>query len=85
MTQYDNRNRGSLWPNKKKEKETHADFTGTINVEGREFWFNAWRRKPDASPNSPSLTCTISPKEDRIEPPSSSRSMKDEMDDEIPF
>lgn len=61
---YSNENRGSIWPNKKKETEKHPDFTGTLNVEGVEFWVSAWKRKPDANPNAPSLTFIVKPKDD---------------------
>ena len=58
---YDNTNRFSLWPNQK-EKESDADFTGTVNIEGREYWINGWKRKPDANPKAPSLSGTIKEK-----------------------
>jgi len=60
---YDNTNRGQIWPNGKKEKETHPDFTGSLNVNGVEFWVSAWKRKPDANPKAPSLSFSIKEKE----------------------
>jgi hypothetical protein len=60
---YDNTNRGQVWPNSKKEKETHPDFTGTVDVEGVEYWVSAWKRKPDANPKAPSLSFSIKKKE----------------------
>lgn len=33
---------GSLFKNHKKERETHADYNGSIKVEGKEYWLNAW-------------------------------------------
>lgn len=42
MTQYDNTNRGTLFKNDRKEKDTHADYNGSINIDGKEFWLNAW-------------------------------------------
>ena len=35
---YDNTNGGALFPNDKKEKESHPDFRGNIDIEGKEFW-----------------------------------------------
>lgn len=63
---YDNTNRGSIWPNKKKRPgKQDADFTGSLNVNGVEYWVNAWKRKEDASPDAPSLSFSIRPKEDQ--------------------
>ena len=42
MAEFDKTNRGSLSKNKKKENETHSDYNGSINVDGVEFWLNAW-------------------------------------------
>ena len=64
MTEYDNTNRGSIWKNDKKETEKHPDFTGSINVDGKEFWVSAWKRKPDANPKAPALSISIKVKEE---------------------
>jgi hypothetical protein len=42
MEQYDNTNRGSLFKNDQKQQDTHADYNGSINIEGTEYWLNAW-------------------------------------------
>lgn len=85
----DNTNRGAIWPNKKKEKETHPDFTGSLNVDGAEFWVNAWKRKDGAPSNAPSLSFTIRSKDQQSEAPAPKRQtggISDRaMDDEIPF
>ncbi len=65
MSNYDNTNRGSIWPNDKKQSETHPDFTGSLNVGGVEYWVSAWKRKPDANPKAPSLSFSVKPKEER--------------------
>jgi hypothetical protein len=39
---YDDTNRGVLFKNEEKENERHADYRGSINVDGTEFWLNAW-------------------------------------------
>jgi hypothetical protein len=89
---YDRTNRGSIWKNKKKEKDTHPDFTGSLNVDGVEYWVNAWRRKDDANPDAPALTFSVRPKEAKAdhqnERPAvrkSSAEMGRDLDDEIPF
>lgn len=39
---YDNTNRGALFRNTRKENPKHADYNGTINVDGHDYWLNAW-------------------------------------------
>lgn len=40
--QYDNTNRGALFRNNRKEQDSHPDHTGSINVDGKEYYLNAW-------------------------------------------
>jgi hypothetical protein len=42
MAEYDNTDRGALFKNDRKEKESHPDYKGSINVGGVEFWLSAW-------------------------------------------
>jgi hypothetical protein len=48
-------NEGAIWGNKRKEKDTHPDFTGNAIVDGVEYKIAAWKRRPDANPKAPSL------------------------------
>ena len=51
--QYDNTNRGAIFKNDRKEKPTHPDLGGTINVEGKDFYINAWKKESKgASPST---------------------------------
>jgi hypothetical protein len=65
MRNYDNNNRGSIWKNDKKEKDTHPDFTGSLNVNGVEYWVSAWKRKEGAAPKAPALSFSVKPKEEQ--------------------
>ena len=42
MTQYDNTNKGALFKNTRREKETHPEYTGSLNVDGHDYWLSAW-------------------------------------------
>jgi hypothetical protein len=35
-------NSGTLFKNTRKQKDTHADYEGSIIVDGREYFLNAW-------------------------------------------
>ena len=65
MTDFNNENRGAIWKNEKRAKDTHADFTGELDVNGTKFYLNAWKRKPEASEKAPALTFSIKPKSAR--------------------
>lgn len=60
---YDNTNRGSIWKNDKPQGPNSPDFKGSLNVDGKEYWVSAWKRKEGANPNSPALSFSVKPKE----------------------
>lgn len=44
---YSNENKGALFMNARKEKETHPDFKGSINVNGVDYWISGWKKATD--------------------------------------
>jgi hypothetical protein len=46
MPEYDNTNSGTFFVNDRKEKETHPDYTGKIDVEGVQYYLKGGRRPP---------------------------------------
>jgi len=52
----ENNNRGAIWGNTRKQKDTHPDFTGNAMIDGVEYSVAAWKRRPTANPKAPSLT-----------------------------
>ncbi len=85
MTEYDNTNRGAIWRNERKELDTHPDFTGTLNVEGTEFFFDAWKPREGANPRGPVLSFRVKRKDKQ---PQAAVPQADEFaddDDALPF
>jgi hypothetical protein len=66
---YDNTNRGAIWPNDRmREGKEDPQFTGNINIEGVEYWLNGWRKKPDAKDGAPSMSFSVSRKDQNKAP-----------------
>ena len=42
MSDYDNTNRGVLFKNEEKRSERGPDYSGSLNVDGVEFFLDAW-------------------------------------------
>jgi hypothetical protein len=87
MPQYDNTNRFTLNKNKnKREGKKDADYGGSINVNGVEYWLNGWITN---SSNGPFISGSIRPKEQKQEqrryPDDRITSGRRDLDDEVPF
>jgi hypothetical protein len=88
---------GTLFKNDRKSTEKHPDYTGSIKTpDGQEHWFSAWIKT--GSQGGKFLSVQIgNPKDGQRKPPAGVQppmgnapqgrrsSMKDSMDDEIPF
>lgn len=86
MSDYDNTNRGALFKNHRKEKDTHPDYNGTINVGGVDYYLNAWLKE---SKKDGKKFFSLSVKEKGVnapprDPPSQQAATPDFSDD-IPF
>lgn len=73
-------NSGSMFKNSRKEKDTHADMTGEIMVDGKTYWLNGWR-KIDKNGN-PWYSVAVREKTPKQE---SSEAKSAPIDDDIPF
>jgi hypothetical protein len=82
---YDNTNHGSIWPNKRKEKDTQPDFTGSANVDGVDYFVDAWKRKPDAKEGAPSLSFKFKRKDKQEAKPAARQDAEFDDDSGIPF
>jgi hypothetical protein len=81
---FDNRGKGCLFRNSKKESDSHADYSGSINIEGRDFWLNAWLKTSKAGAKYFSLS--VKPKTDAA-PKAAQKSATADLDgfDVVPF
>lgn len=83
MSAYDQTNSGILSRNERKEQDSHPDFTGSINVNGTDYWLNGWvKTKKDNSGKFFSLS--VRPKDAPKAAPKVSTSF-DDMTSDFPF
>jgi hypothetical protein len=80
--QYDNTNRGALFKNADKTDDKHADYRGEINVNGDEFWLNAWLKT--SKKGAKYLSLSLKPKQAAVTAKSQS-AFGDDINDEIGF
>lgn len=91
MTIYDNTNRGALFKNDRKTKDTQPGYTGSLNVDGVEYFLDAWV-KEGKSGKFFSVSVKRKDKQDAPAPRAAApapapkpSSGFDDMDSDIPF
>jgi hypothetical protein len=80
MSEYDNR--GALWKNDKREKDTHPQMRGQAEVNGVEYWVSAWTSSEGGK--KPLVSLSFTPKEAKQEVQTVS-SVDDDFDSDLPF
>lgn len=78
---FDNTNRGALFKNNDKTDDKHADYRGEINIDGDEFWLNAWIKT--SKKGTKFLSLSVKSKDAAAAKPKSA--FGDAMNDEIGF
>jgi hypothetical protein len=78
--QFDNRNRGALFRDDSKASTDDRDYSGSLNVEGTDYWVSAWIKTSKAGKKYMSLS--VKPK---VEKPDTTRSLRDDLEDEVPW
>ena len=89
MATYDNTNRGTLGKNQRREKDTHPEYTGQIDIDGVGYWLSAWVKEGQGGKF---FSLSVKPKEARAPSPSrppapapKASAGFDDMADDIPF
>lgn len=85
---YDNSNSGALFKNKRQKTPKHPNYTGSLNVDGKDYWLAAWIKKSKKGETFMSLS--IQPKDE--EPPQKAPVKEEDAsqvppsdEDDIPF
>ena len=89
ITSFDDSDRGAIWKNERKERDTQPDFTGDAIIDGVHWWMSGWKRKPGANPASPALRLSFRRKQPVAESPPAGQAANippaAEFEDDIPF
>lgn len=83
--QYDNTNKGVLFINDRKEKDSHPDRKGSINIDGKEYWLSGLDKHTS---KGDTISLSVQPKEaakTRKNAPSNAAPANNEFDDDVPF
>ena len=95
---YDNTNSGIMYRNENRKTDKHPEFTGSINVEGVDYWLSGWvneGREGGKMEGKKYFSIKVNPKEQRA-PASGSPTRttgsnyrgtyaSDDFGDDIPF
>ena len=83
--QYDNTDRGILSKNEDKQKDTHPDYKGSLNVNGVDLWVSGWIKTSEKT-GKKFMSLSVKPKEEKVVKQASKPKSSgfDDMDD-APF
>jgi hypothetical protein len=82
--QYDNNMRGTLGRNDRREKDTHPEYTGKCEIDGRMYWISAWVKEGQSGKF---FSLSFKPQEQKQAAPAAKRAAprQDDIDSDIPF
>lgn len=78
-------NSGALFKNTRKEQPNHADYEGSITINGQEYWLNAWIKE---GKNGKFMSLSAKPKKlpaNATKQPAFEDRKADDFADSIPF
>lgn len=81
---FDRTNTGTLGKNKRKEKDTHPDYSGQINIEGVDYWLSAWVKT--GNNNEKFFSMAVKPKDQDVQTQNNpSKQTSKDVDEDLPF
>lgn len=80
---YDNTNTGALFKAKERATDKHPEYSGTINVDGKEYWLAGWVN--EAKSGQKYFSLKVKPKEAKQEEKRVPKHFEDMQDDPLPF
>lgn len=83
---YDNSNRGVLFRNEERRNDRSPEYTGTLNIMGKEYRLSAWIKESKAGKKffSLSVAAPSAPKKEEKPAEPLETTMMDDLDD-LPF
>ena len=85
--EYDNTNRGTLGKNNNPKSDKSPEYTGKLNIEGKEYWLPGWV-KTSSKDGSKFFSLTVNPKDDHPQKTVASKQQApgfNDLDDDLPF
>ena len=81
-------NTGSLFQNKEKRSENFPDYSGSLNIDGRDWWISGWKKT--SKDGKTFLSLSIKPKDGTASRPEPERKQEfgggsPDLDDDVPF
>jgi hypothetical protein len=77
--EFDNTNRGILTKNQNKSSDKHPDLSGSLNVDGVDYWLSGWTKE---GKSGKFLSLSVKPKDAK---PAKKQQVEDDPNDPIPF
>jgi hypothetical protein len=87
--QYDNSNRGALWKNDRREKETHPQLKGSTNVvcphcnKTTDYWTSGWTSNDGGK--KPLVSLSLQVKDQVVNAPAPAATNDVSLDEDIPW